>query len=167
VALAREWEWELLDLDLLDGVLPDADYHVLYMAFRERGGERGMTVHLHNYAAAMPEGEVPGKQCALKAEDIRRWLAGLPKPGVFTFNDKSAIQICRAALEKGLRVPEEVAVLGHGNSIRCELSPVALSSIDVGREEAALAAMRLLRRLMQGEPGPQAAVMIPPKGVGV
>src|SRR3569833_2000612 len=64
-------------------------------------------------------------------------LQNLPKPNaVFAFNDCVAIQLLEACREGGLSVPEDIAILGAGNSLLCESSPVPLSSIDWDWEDA-------------------------------
>ena len=47
------------------------------------------------------------------------------------------------------------------------MAPVALSSIDVARDEWGRQAAQLLQRLMHGAPAPPAPIMIPPRGIVV
>lgn len=63
---------------------------------------------------------------------IGRQLLALPKPVAITAEyDDLAIEVIDAALAAGLRVPEQVAVLGVDNDeLRCPFAPVPLSSID-------------------------------------
>jgi LacI family transcriptional regulator len=75
----------------------------------------------------------------------RRLLALNPRPdGVFCFNDPTAIGVLKATLEIGLRVPQDIAVIGCGNVRNLDLLRVPLSSVDqdsngIGRQAAALA----------------------------
>lgn len=59
------------------------------------------------------------------------WLRSLPKPcGVFCANDATGVDLIRLALESGLRIPTDMAVLGvDDDEMFCELSEVPLSSI--------------------------------------
>jgi len=84
-------------------------------------------------------GEPGGYACA------RQLLANKNRPdGIFCFNDPSALGAMRAILEAGLRIPEDVAVVGCGNLSYSDFLRVPLSSIDqdsqrMGEKAAALA----------------------------
>jgi LacI family transcriptional regulator len=78
-------------------------------------------------------------------EAMRQLLALDPPPdGVFCYNDPVAMGAMRAILEAGLRIPEDIAVIGCGNVIYADLLRVPLSSIDqdsaaIGERAAKLA----------------------------
>ena len=78
-------------------------------------------------------------------EAMLRLLSLEPHPdGLFCFNDPTAMGALKAILESGLRVPEDIAVIGCGNVRYSELLRVPLSSVDqnsadIGREAATLA----------------------------
>jgi len=82
---------------------------------------------------------------------IRAWLAPLPKPvGVLAANDMRARHVLEACRRFGLRVPDDVAVLGVDNDeLICELATPSLSSIVQGTEEIGYRAARLLDALMR------------------
>lgn len=87
---------------------------------------------------------------SLGAEAMRRLLKLQPRPdAVFCYNDPSAWGVMLAVLEAGLRVPEDVAVLGCGDNMHNELLRVPLSSVDQNSKalgsEAANLAIRLVR----------------------
>jgi LacI family transcriptional regulator len=78
------------------------------------------------------------------------WLRGLPKPcGIFTCTDAWGRTVARYAREAGLRVPEDVALVGADNDVlECELISPPLSSVmipweDVGRNAATLVRLAL------------------------
>jgi len=80
------------------------------------------------------------------------WLNLLPKPvGIMTCDDehgRHAVEACKIA---GLRVPEQVAIVGVDNDeLFCTLSDPALSSIAVNTRKAGYEAAALLDRLMTG-----------------
>lgn len=56
--------------------------------------------------------------------------ANLPPDGVFCFNDPTAAGAIEAILEHGLRVPEDIAVVGCGNVRYAHMLRVPLSSVD-------------------------------------
>jgi len=53
-----------------------------------------------------------------------------PPDGVFCFNDPSALNAMKAVLDAGLRIPEDVAVVGSGNIRHADFLRVPLTSID-------------------------------------
>jgi len=78
--------------------------------------------------------------------EATRKLLGLKRipDGVFCFNDPIALGAMRAILDAGLRIPEDIAVVGCGNVLYSDFLRVPLSSIDqesaaIGRHAAELA----------------------------
>jgi DNA-binding LacI/PurR family transcriptional regulator len=69
---------------------------------------------------------------------------GIAFDGVVGFNDLIALGAMRALQEAGLRVPQDVAVIGFDNIDEAQYSRPSLSSIDPGREEIAEVAIRFL-----------------------
>jgi LacI family transcriptional regulator len=62
---------------------------------------------------------------------MQELLSRSPRPdAVFCYNDLSAIGAIKAALEAGLRIPEDIAFVGCGNLRYAEYLKVPLSSID-------------------------------------
>jgi LacI family transcriptional regulator len=92
-----------------------------------------------------------------------------PHPlGVFAAHDFWARLVVSAALEIGLRVPEDVAVVGVDNDeLVCETSPVPLSSVAVAAERIGFEAATLLDRMIKGEQVDIEPVLVPPQGVVV
>ena len=99
--------------------------------------------------------------------DVQRWLRRLPKPvGVFTPNDLWGVQVLMACRRAGLRVSEEVSVLGVDNdSLYCEMTRPALSSVIIPAEQIGFEAVALLERLLDGERPPSDPLLLPPIGV--
>jgi LacI family transcriptional regulator len=68
-----------------------------------------------------------------------------PRPdGIFCFNDPIALGAMRAILDAGLRIPEDIAVVGCGNVLYSDFLRVPLTSIDqdsaaIGQQAAELA----------------------------
>jgi LacI family transcriptional regulator len=84
-------------------------------------------------------------------EAAQRLLGCDPPPdGIFCFNDEAATGTLRAILDAGLRIPEDIAVIGVGNMTNTDLLKVPLTTIDqnsfeMGRN-AALTALELIER---------------------
>lgn len=90
-------------------------------------------------------------------EAARQILATEARPdGIFCFNDPSALGAMRAILEAGLRIPEDVAVVGCGNLSYSDFLRIPLSSVDQGSESigkyAADLALRIARKKTQTRP---------------
>jgi LacI family transcriptional regulator len=81
------------------------------------------------------------------------WLNLLPKPvGIMTCDDEHGRHVVEACKFAGLRVPEQVAIVGVDNDeLVCALSDPPLSSVAVNTRKAGYEAAALLDRLMTGE----------------
>jgi LacI family transcriptional regulator len=98
---------------------------------------------------------------------ISRWLLSLPRPvGVMACNDMRGQHVLDACRRAGLKVPDEVAVVGvDDDELLCELSTPPLSSVIPNAERIGYEAAALLDRLMAGGPVGPAETLIPPLGV--
>ena len=78
-------------------------------------------------------------------EAAKKLLNANPRPdGIFCFNDPIALGAMRAILDAGLRIPEDIAVVGCGNVLYSDFLRVPLTSVDqdssaIGRIAAELA----------------------------
>ncbi|HVU48279.1 MAG TPA: LacI family DNA-binding transcriptional regulator [Terracidiphilus sp.] len=80
----------------------------------------------------------------------QKLLSGKTRPdGIFCFNDPAALGTMRAILDAGLRIPEDVAVVGCGNLSYSDLLRVPLSSVDQGSQSIGKAAAALALKLTQ------------------
>ena len=97
-------------------------------------------------------------------DGIRHWLDALPKPvGIFCTLDAMARTLAHIADSRGLRVPQDIGLIGGGNDVSlCELAEPALTSIEYHYEAVGHRAAELLDRLMDGEPRPRRNILIPP-----
>ena len=100
---------------------------------------------------------------------LSRGLRTLPIPvGVMAQYDADANEVVYACIDAGLKVPEEVAVIGVDNDpIYAELGPVPLTSVISCREMIGYRGAELLDRLMSGGIAPEKAIRIPPAGLVV
>lgn len=98
---------------------------------------------------------------------FQRWLRSLPKPvGIFACHDVWGVQILNACRLTGLRVPEEVAVVGVDNDdLLCELARPSLSSIIVPAEQIGFAAATLLEAYLKRDRWPRTLQLIPAGGI--
>ncbi len=100
-------------------------------------------------------------------EPIKSWLKTLPLPvGIFAVHDYRALMVLSACREIGLRVPEDVAVIGSDNDLMvCEFSTPTLTSVCVNAYRMGYEASRLLDQLMQGKQPLHNPVLIEPSEV--
>src|SRR5919108_6446861 len=93
-----------------------------------------------NYIITERKGDVETKQRG--AEAMRQLLGLKPTPdAVFCFNDPLAMGVMNYALDQGISIPEDIAVIGCGNlhyddSLRVPLSSVDQHSRQIGEEAA-------------------------------
>lgn len=92
------------------------------------------------------------------------WLKSLPKPvGLMACNDICGREILQACAAAGLRVPDDVAVVGVDNDqMMCELSNPPLSSVALDLDKAGYEAARLLDSLMSGHRARNQVVEVEP-----
>lgn len=121
-------------------------------ALRRRGYESALAAAgLEVEAALTPE--VSGYLRADGAAAMRTLLA-LPQPpdAVFCFNDLLALGALRTLAERGVRVPEEVAVAGFDDIEDGRYSTPTLTTVRPDKERIALVAVDLLARRIGDEP---------------
>lgn len=83
-------------------------------------------------------------------------LAGRERPDtIFSASDRGAISALIALEHGGVRVPEEVAVMGFGSAPEGEIARPPLTTIGRGGEGMEDVAQQLFRRLGSGEVGPR------------
>lgn len=70
-------------------------------------------------------------------------------------NDYMAISVCNALFDRGIRVPEDIAVTGFDNISEAGAMIPSLSTVDVDTGAMAQRAMQTLLRLRRGEEVPQ------------
>lgn len=81
--------------------------------------------------------------------ELSAWLRKLPLPvGIMGCYDYRARHLLEACKSLGLRVPDDVAVIGVDNDIVCELADPPLSSIEQGKFQIGYAAAKTLEQLM-------------------
>ncbi len=83
---------------------------------------------------------------------MRELLKMTPRPdGVFCYNDPVAAGAVKAVLEAGLRVPEDIAIIGAGNVHYSDLLRVPLSTIDQSSSLIGETAAELLCECMEAK----------------
>jgi LacI family transcriptional regulator len=100
-------------------------------------------------------------------DELAVWLAGLPKPvGLMACNDARARHVLEACRRIGVRVPEDIAVLGvDDDAVLCQLTDPPLTSIDQGAHRVGETAASVLDQLMAGRRPRQRWFVVKPAGL--
>ncbi len=108
---------------------------------------------------AEPSGDLNGY------EGMRRLLSLNPRPdAVFCYNDPTAMGAMKAILEAGLRIPDDIAIVGCGNVKYAEFLRVPLTSIDQQSGAIGEHAARMTLALLESKNNEQPrTVMLEPK----
>ena len=127
---------------------PPDDTAVNPAVFRLKGyldamREKGLARHIFVRDGNVRAGEGNNRLIALDM------LQGKHRPtAIFGWSDRVALTVLSVANELGMRIPEDVAVVGYDNSQLCDVSQISLTSIDQdGHLLGAEAAELLIRRI--------------------
>ena len=127
-----------------------------HQTFREQAGAAGKPFRVFRH--------VPADRADHGARSIRLavWLAALPRhAAVMAVNDQIAVDVSVAARAAGLRIPQDMTLVGVDNkSVYPALS--SISTVQVDYECAGWRSAALLERLMSGRAGPGAEEIVGP-----
>lgn len=133
--------------------------------------ERAFIARAHKAGVRVAVGwgsvEAPPQWRGEDAEGIISWLLGLPKPcGLFTCADHWARIVARYVRLAGLKVPDDIALVGVDNDVvECELLSPPLSSVMVPWQELGDRAASLVERVLEGQPLERQRWLTPPIAV--
>jgi len=114
----------------------------------------------------LPQENIEPGQWRDHRKPIARWIRSMPLPiGIMACNDDRANILLEACLEVGLRVPEDVAIIGADNDSVVFPTAVSLSTVARQDREIGFKAAELLDRLISGMSPPAAPILLPPEGV--
>ena len=142
--------------------VPNRERREGFFATLARAGIRSAELPVTAWA-----GGTGGTDWAARRRIVSDELLRLPKPlAVFCYNDCVAADIIAACDQQGLRVPDDVAVLGVDNdAMLCESFHTPLSSVRHDLAGMAYEAAALLDHLMAGGRPPPEIKRVPPKGI--
>lgn len=88
-----------------------------------------------------------------KPSELSSWLKSLPKPiALMACDDNQGLHVSEASRHAGIRIPEDVAVLGVDNDENiCYLADPPLSSINLDIERGGYEAAKLIQRMISEE----------------
>jgi len=130
---------------------------------RLKGYQKALACH----GLSMPPEYIVGEKFIVTGgyQEMRQLLRLDPLPdGVFCYNDFLAIGAMQALSEAGLRVPDDVALIGASNTRHSDILRVPLTTIDQSSEETGRLAGELLLKLMQADrPCRPRTILLPPR----
>jgi LacI family transcriptional regulator len=101
------------------------------------------------YVAMREHGDDAGEASGYEAMKQLLELKARPD-GVFCYNDPTAMGAMKAVLEAGLRVPEDVAIVGCGNVAYADFLKVPLTSVDQQSDAIGERTARMALGLLEG-----------------
>ncbi len=110
--------------------------------------------------------EKPG-QWETQQKQLMKWVEGLPKhTGIMACTDSLGCWLLDACWRSGLRVPDDIAVVGVENdSTLAMMSTPPLSSVQLDGSRIGYTAAKMLDRMMQGKRPPKKPTLIKPLGI--
>lgn len=91
---------------------------------------------------------------------VEEWLAATPRPTVVITTDYYAHQLAQAFVKRGVRIPQDVSLIGRGGNISSSGSTPALTTYAYPVEEIGQAATRLLIHALEHQNFQSAHLMI-------
>lgn len=136
--------------------------------FREAAQERGdprPVLSLH--PPGRPEDRYSRSQLMYEADLLETWLATSTKPlGLMAASDEYAQRAAEVCVQRGIAIPEQVAILGvDNNELRCVYSPITLSSIEPDLDRMGYEAARILDQYLMRGKAPPPPLLIAPKAL--
>lgn len=128
-------------------------------ALRDQGVDTHSDCLVYRYSfgtenTAFDEGYKIGKSLSIKGTGL---------DGILLFNDMIAMGFQKAMLEKGIRIPEELSVIGFDNIERCTEARVPLTTVHVPREKIGRIALEVLMKAIRNPGIPRQSVILKPE----
>lgn len=108
-------------------------------------------VHVYQRSSSKQTWIIASDKWDSEQHETIEWLKSLPKPiAIMACNDEPAVWLIKACILAGIKVPEEVTVLGVDNDpLFCDLCSIPLSSINCNFIQAGYQAAKALDALMR------------------
>ncbi len=138
--------------------------HLRSVGFRQRLDEAGMECSVLRAATTF---RTRGNRWFEQHQDLVRWIGELEKPlGLFVVSDYRGRMVIDACQQRGLNVPEDVALISVDNERTiCEHCVPTLTSIDRNARVVGYRSAEVLDGLIRGKEPPLSEILIPPKGL--
>jgi LacI family transcriptional regulator len=136
-----------------------------YRGFGQEARKLGVTTAIPRHI--LPRGDQNTPYPDATRARLAAWVKALPKPvGILGFTDRVALELDEACARVGLRVPEDVAILGVGNDLaRIEFAHVALTSIQLNTQQIGHLAAETLQAMMEGRDKSPGEILVSPQKI--
>lgn len=143
------------------GLTPDGFTMGRLLGYRQSLKERGFEVHAHFHTMPLFSRD------SNLVDSFLATLQSVPKPcAAFCVNDLVGGWVLNACRHCGIRVPDDMAVLGVDNSEAwCDVAFPPLSSVQLPWAEVGYRTGHLLHGLLRGEPPPRTPILLEPTSV--
>jgi len=142
---------------------------VMYSTVRQRAFDESLSAAGARSSALLmpPTYRAKGLQWRDQQRKLVKWLDTLPKPvGLFAVTDYRARQVVDACRQLGLRVPQQVAVMGVDNEeVICVHVQPQLTSVARDNQQEGYHAAAILDQMIRGRKLDATEEMIPPLSV--
>jgi len=142
---------------------------IAFIGAEEPGSGGAAALRLDGYESALREAGLPVDESLVVPDgewvrgsgqlSMARLLdSGVAFDAVFCCNDALAIGALRTMLSRGIRVPEDIAIVGFDDTEDARYTFPSLTSVSPGREQLANEAVQLLHRRINHDVGAEAPV---------
>lgn len=150
-----------------------ATQHLIKLGHRRIGHLRGPDVstamkRLKGYREAISKAKLKSlvRECGFTETDgyaaMQKWIAAGDLPSaIFAANDPAAIGAMAAANEAGLKVPDDIALVGAGSIHYGDMLRVPLTTVSWSKAEMGQAAATLLLELIDGKKKNRTVTVLP------
>jgi DNA-binding LacI/PurR family transcriptional regulator len=156
-----------------------ATEHLISLGHKRIGHLKGTTTsssreRFEGYKQALSRNDIDldkslVRECGLMESDGYRAMSSWIKEGdlptaIFAVNDPSAIGAMQALSEAGIKIGEELAIVGSGNIHYGDMLSVPLTTVSWSRSEMGQTSARLLIKMIEGtdgEAGKQKVILSP------
>lgn len=97
----------------------------------------------------------------INRKQFESYFVGNDVDGVIAVRDSIAVSFMNVMLNKGVKVPEDISIVGFQNTKYALLSRPNLTCIDIPVYDIGAVSMRLLTKLMNGEDNTETNVVLP------
>jgi len=173
--LLGEEEFDVIAIDYLSAAR-EACAHLIRLGHRRIGfiGPHSPSDRLAGYLRQLEEHDLPPFVCRLSATEHTRtmreamqralpeFVASCGLTAILAHSDLYALEVCRCLESRGLRVPDDLSVIGFDDIPQSETSLPPLTSVAPPYEDMALRALRLIiDRIDRKTTAPQVKEILP------
>ena len=161
LALKHLWQLGHRTVAFMKGQEFSSDTEVRWANIKKKAREIGLTISPS--LVAQLQGDSPSPEPGYGA--TKRLLASRKNfTALFAFNDVSAMGAIRALLEAGLRIPQDVSVVGFDDIASAAYQNPALTTVrQPMRKMGSVAAETVLRRISRGQSDSSGEIMVEPE----